>query len=174
MASHLFPSRMSLPSAKGVPTIFLKAVIILIGIVALALCVFSFPHIWVGGHQELPQFAHLVTPGLIGIYATIIPFLFALYQAFKLLRLIDQSDAFSASAIRALHSIKLCAIAMTALYAVALPLAFVIAQLDDAPGLVLIATAFACSPLIVATFAAVLQKLVRSAVDMKTEHDLTI
>jgi len=63
---------------------------------------------------------------------------------------------------------------MTLLYATALPLAFFVAEIQDAPGLIVMSDAFASAPLVVATFAAVLQKLVQNALDMKMEHDLTI
>lgn len=159
---------------KRVPTLFLKAVLVLIGLGALAACVFSFPHVWYGAPAEWPRFAYVIYPGLIGIYATIVPFLFAVYQALKLLQYIDKNNAFSEASIRALRTIKFCAIAVSVLYAIAMPLMYVIAEIDDAPGLILMWAAVCCAPLIVATFAAVLQKLVRSALDMKTEHDLTI
>jgi hypothetical protein len=161
-------------SMKRASTLFLKAVLILIGAVVLIACVISFPHAWQGGPQEAPQFTSVILLGITGIYAAAFPFLFALYQAFMLLRYIDANNAFSDLSEKSLKIIKHCAIAMSILYASALPLAFVIAELDDAPGVVVIATAFACAPLVVATFAAVLQKLIRSAIDMKLENDLTV
>lgn len=157
-----------------VSTLFLKMVLLLMGAIALAFCVFSFPHVWGGAPREWPEITHVLYPGLIGIYATIIPFVCALYQAFNLLRLIDADDAFSERSIGALRIIAYCAIAMSLLYAIALPLIFTVAELDDAPGLILMGLAFAAAPLTVATFAAVLRTLVRSAIDLKTENDLTI
>lgn len=159
---------------KRVSTLFLKAVLLIIGLLVLALCVFSFLPMWDGGTAALPEYTYVLYPGLIGLYATAIPFWLALYQAFKLLQYIDKNNAFSELSIKALRNIKFCAIAMSALYWTAMPLVFVLADLDDAPGGVLIGAALACSPLVVATFAAVLQKLVQNAVDMKLENDLTI
>jgi len=161
-------------SIKRVPTLFLKAVVVLIGAAVLAVVIISFPNVWQGAPREWPQLTSVLYPGLIGIYATVVPFLYALYQILKLLHSIDTNTAFSEASVKSLSIIKYCAVAMSVLYAMALPLAFIVAQLDDAPGLVLMATAFACSPLVVATFAAVLQKLVQSAVDIKSEHDLTV
>ena len=63
---------------------------------------------------------------------------------------------------------------MSMLYWVGMPLIITIADYDDAPGGVLIGAAFASAPLIVATFAAVLQKLVQTALDIKLENDLTV
>lgn len=165
---------MPLPIPKHASTFFLKTVLVVIGIAALALDVFSLPYVWVGAPKEWPTSLPVLYPGLIGIYATIIPFLFAVYQAFTLLQCIDRNNAFSESSIKALRNISWSAIAMTLLYLMAMPLAFVVADADDAPGLILYAFAFACAPLVIATFAAVMKKLVRNALAMKTENDLTI
>ncbi len=161
---------------KRVSTLFLKAVLILIAGTVTVFCVFFFPDAWQGVPAEWPAITetNMVYPGLIGIYLTIVPFLYALLQAFKLLLYIDKNQAFSELSIHALRSIKFAAVTMTVLYASAMPLMFLIAEVDDAPGLILIYGAFTCAPLVVATFAAVLQKLVQNAIDLKAENDLTI
>ncbi|MDD4319568.1 MAG: DUF2975 domain-containing protein [Candidatus Peribacteraceae bacterium] len=124
--------------------------------------------------RELPEYKQALYPALIGFFATALPFFFALYQAFKLLHYIDTNNAFSASSVLALRTIKYCAIAMSILYATGLPMLFIIAELDDAPGLGAMGLAIVFAPLVVATFAAVLQKLVRNALDMKLELDVTV
>lgn len=159
---------------KHASTLFLKSTLVLIALAVIAFASFFIPQIWLEGLREIPAYATVVHLALAALALTVVPFLTALYQAWKLLVRIDANDAFSASSVHALGNILVCAVAMSVLYALALPLAFVVAQLDDAPGLVLIASAFAAAPLIVATFAAVLRKLVRSAVDMKAEHDFTV
>ncbi len=158
---------------KRAPTLFLKAVVVLIGAAVLVLCVFLFPLVYVE-LMKLPELAHLIYPALIGFYATVIPFFFALYQTFKLLHNIDTNNAFSELSVHALRKIKYCAIAMSVLYAMVLPLVVVLSEMDDAPGGVVIGFAIVVAPLVVATFAAVLQKLIQSAVDMKVENDLTV
>lgn len=160
---------------KRASTLFLKAVLVVIGIAVLALTIFAFANIWVGAAAEWPDFTYVIYPGLLGIFLTVIPFLFALFQAFKLLQYIDKNNAFSDLSIKALRYIKYSAVTMTVLYMVAImPIAFIVAHLDDAPGAVPIAAAFACTPLVVATFAAVLQKLIQSGLDLKSENDLTV
>ncbi len=160
---------------KQVSTLLLKAVLVVIGAIVLIGCVWSFPYMWAGAATEIPaEILPIVYIGILGIYAAMFPFLFALLQAFTLLQNIDRNHGFSVSSVKALKIIKYCAVAMTFCYAFALPFAFLFAEADDAPGVILIATALAGAPLIVATFAAVLQMLIQSAIDMKTEHDLTV
>jgi hypothetical protein len=161
---------------KRASTLFLKSVLILMAIGMCVFAFFAFPSMWKGLAVEWPALTvtYFLYSGLIAIFATTLPFLFALFQAFKLLQYIDTNNAFSELSIKALRTIKYSAISMTVLYATALPLVFLVAELDDAPGLILFYSAFACAPFVVATFAAVLQKLVQNAIDLKAEIDLTI
>lgn len=164
----------SLP-LKRVSTLFLKITLVVIALVVLIACYFAFPNIWNGIQAEWPTLSkNLIYLGLICFDITLIPFLIALYQAFRLLQFIDKNIAFSNLSIGALRNIAYCAIAMSALYWLGMPLAFTVADLDDAPGLIIIWAAFASAPLVVATFAAVLQKLVQNALAMKSEIDLTV
>jgi len=55
-----------------------------------------------------------------------------------------------------------------------MPLVYVLAEDEDAPGLILFGTAFVFAPLVIAFFAAVLQKLLKQAIDIQSENDLTI
>lgn len=145
-------------------TLFLKIAVILIGIPILALCIF-----W------LPSFANYFHyPVLIGVYAAAITFFFALYQALKLLSYIDRNKAFSELSVNALKYIKYCAITISILYAGLIPLLFPIAEADDAPGLLALPFIIIFASSVVAVFAAVLQKLLKEAIDIKSENDLTV
>ena len=153
-------------------TLFLKVVVFLIGIPVLAFCLFGLP--WLANHPVNPDYAHMLYPTLIGIYATAIPYYFALYQAFKLLSYIDKNKAFSELSVKALKNIKYCAIIISTLYVVMMPLFFLVAEKDDAPGLIIIGMVLIFASMVVAVFAAVLQKLLKNAIDIKSENDLTV
>jgi hypothetical protein len=159
---------------KRKSTNFLRFVIFLIGMGVLALCVFALPSMWKGGSKEFPMASQAVFLIMIGLYATTIPFFIALWQTLKLLRYIDQNKAFSDLSIRALRNIKYCATTIGALYIGGVPLLLPIAEADDAPGLMVIGAAIACTPIVVAVFAAILQKLLQNAIDIKSENDLTV
>ena len=108
------------------------------------------------------------------MYVSAIPFYTALYQAFKLLTYIDKNQAFSQMSVEALRKIKNCAITISGLYVVIIPFVFMIAEWDDAPGLVLIGLVIIGASMVIAVFAAVLQRLLQEAIDIKTENDLTV
>lgn len=155
-------------------TLFLKVVVILMGLPVLAICIFIAPEIgelaaYIFSDNVLIK--HLVT---IYLWITAIPYYFALYQAFKLLSYIDRNQAFSDLSVRALKNIKYAAVAISALWLLFMPVVYVMAEIDDAPGLILIGMAFTFAPMVIAVFAAVLQKLLKNAIEIKSENDLTV
>ncbi len=155
-------------------TWFLRAVIGLMGLVAAAVCIFALPAITKGAKIEYPGPNTLLYIFIGGLYLSAIPFFLALYQALKLLNYIDKNTAFSQASVNALKFIKYCGIAVSICYAAGVPFLFHVAELDDAPGLGLLALAFTCVPLVITTFAAVLEKLLQNAIDIKYENDLTV
>jgi hypothetical protein len=155
-------------------TWLLRAVLLVMGLVAAAVCIFALPSIFKGSNTEFPGAEAWLYVLIGGLYLSVIPFLLSLYQAWKLLNYIDENSAFSKNSVTALKNIKYCAIAVSICYAAGIPYLFHVAELDDAPGLGLIALAFTCIPIVVATFAAVLQKLIQSGLDLKSENDLTV
>ncbi len=152
----------------------MRGVIIIIGLGVLALCIFGIPVMIRETFRYLHEFSYLKYPTLIDLYATAVIFFFALYQGILLLNYIDKNTAFSELSIKALKKIKYSATAMSGLYLLNMPTIFFLADKDDAPGAIIFGFALACTPLIVAVFSAVLQKLVQNAIDIKPENDLTV
>lgn len=149
-------------------TLFLKGVIYFIGLTVLAICVFVLPF----GIQT--DVTGLYGPILLGLYIPAIPYFFALYQALQLLTYIDKNKAFSELSVNALKNIKYCAIAISALFAAGMPYIYYAAEKDDAPGVIAIGLVITFASVVIATFAAVLQKLVQNGLDLKSENDLTV
>ena len=148
-------------------TIFLRLAIIIMGFAILALCASLLPGIY---HPDNIEFRPLV----IGMYLAAIPFFIALFQALKLLSFIDKNQAFSELAVGALKVIKYCAVSIGIIYIPLLPFLYQIAQEDDAPGILAIGFIFIGASVVVAVFAAVVQKLLQNVIDIKLENDLTV
>jgi len=155
-------------------THFLRAVIIIMALAVLAFCIFVVPSVSLGVTGYLGASIILRYVIMAGAYISSIAFFIGLYQALLLLRYIDTNTAFSDLSAKALRIIGYCAVTMSAIYIAGLPVIYRLAQGDDAPGLIPLGTAFACAPLVVAVFAAVLRKLVQSAIEIKSENDLVI
>ncbi|PZD95900.1 DUF2975 domain-containing protein [Paenibacillus sambharensis] len=155
-------------------TLFLKAAVIIIGIPVLALCIFVVPEIAEFAAELYPDHQYLKILVLLVMYAAAIPFYFALYQAFKLLNYIDRNQAFSELSVRVLKKIKYCAFTISGLYAAGMPLFYLIAEKDDAPGIIVIGMVLVFASMVIGVFAAVLQRLLQEAIDIKSENDLTV
>lgn len=155
-------------------TLFLKLVVFIIGAPVFAFCIFMAPTIAKNVVEGLSGWDYVMLGILTIMYLSAIPFYFALYQAFKLLSYIDQNKAFSELSVGSLRKIKKCAITISSLYVLGLPLFYIFAELDDAPGVVIVGMMSVFSPLVIAVFAAVLQRLLQEAINMKSENDLTV
>jgi len=152
-------------------TIFLKFAVVLMGLPILALCIFVLPEIARFFAELNPTLDFLQYPFLIGLYITAIVFFAALYQTLKLLSYIDKNEAFSEVSVSALKNIKYCAITISILHVLVLPLFYIFAEVDDAPGVGLVVP---FASMVISVFAAVLQKLLKEAIDIKSENDLTV
>ncbi|MEH7331919.1 DUF2975 domain-containing protein [Neobacillus drentensis] len=160
-------------NGKRGSTIFLKVIIFLAGIAVLALCIFFVPRLANFAANLYPNIAPLKYLIFILMYGAAVPFYFALYQAFNLLRYIDENTAFSELSVKALKNIKCCAFIISGLYLLGLPLFHFIAKKVDPPiGLMVIIIVFAS--LVIAVFAAILQRLLQEAINIKSENDLTV
>jgi len=158
-------------------TIFLRVVIVLIGIVALGVLI-RFP-MTEGRAVNLDLFSIYSDPFIIYGYLASIPFFVALYQAFKLLGYIGKNKVFSLSSVKALRNIKYCSIIQGALImmaAIYIRLSFSVKSVtdDDPAGFIAISIVATFISIVIATAAAVFEKTLQSAIDIKSENDLTV
>ena len=160
------------PMKKG-STIFLQIVIVLIGIGALAFLLWE-PHIeGRNTHATLFQI-YFNDPFLAWAYTASISFFVALYQAFRLLGYIGQNKVFSLNSVRALRTIKYCAMAIIGFIVPAEAYLFIIRPGDDIAGGVFMGLLISFISLVVATAATVFESILQSAVDIKSENNLTV
>jgi hypothetical protein len=159
---------------KQITTLFLKFAVIFLGVPILALCIFLVPRIGNFAGELYPNIAYMKSLVLIDMYAAAIPFYFALYQAFKLLSYIDKNQAFSELSVKALQNIKYCAITISTLYLLGMPLYYLMAEGVDPPSFIPIGWIIIFSSIVIAVFAAVLQRLLQEAIHIKSENELTI
>lgn len=158
---------------KRISIIFLQAVIVLIGIVAFALLI-RLP-LTEGRAANLNLFSIYFDPFILYGYAASTAFFVGLYKAFKLLGYIGQDKVFSSNSVRTLKSIKYCAIALSILIVAAgLYIRIFHNKEDDPAGFLAICAVTTFVSIVVVTAAAVFEKILQNAIDMKSENDLTI
>lgn len=154
-------------------TIFLQIVIVLLGLGALALLLWE-PHLE-GRNANATTFEiYFRDPFLAYIYAASIAFFVALYQAFRLLGFIGKNQVFSLQAVKALRTIKYCALILVAALAAPIAYVFIVQPNEDGAGALVIGLLLIFISSVVATAAAVFEKTLQSAVDLKAENDLTV
>lgn len=146
----------------------LRAALIGLAAAVLAICIFALP----AGIASDQVGAY--RPILAGLYLPAIPFFIALQQTWILLGLIGRNKAFSKHAIQALRRIRNCALVISGLFAAGSPYIYLVAEQDDAPGVLALALIIIGASFAIATAAAVFQQLVQTAVAIKSENDLTV
>ncbi len=158
---------------KKSSTLFLKLVLLLIALAVFAGLIW-FPQTE-GRAANLDLVSIYANPLIIYIYIGSIPFFVGIYQAFKLLNLIDESKAFSQSAVNTLKNMKYASLTLIGFIILALIyIRFAAVGDDDPAGPTMVGILVCFAIAVVATAAGVFQKLLQNAVDIKSENDLTV
>lgn len=157
---------------KRTSTVFLQVVVVFIGIGALALLLWE-PHTeGVNAHATFLQV--YLDPFIALVYAGSIPFFVGVYQAFKVLGYAGKNRIFSPAAVKALRTIKFCAIAIIGFVVIEEVVIMLNHGSDDAAGGVFMGVLITFGSIVIATAAAMFERILQSAVDMKSENDLTV
>ena len=153
-------------------TAFLQTVIVLIGIGALALLLWE-PHVE-GRNTHATVFEiYFKDPFLAYAYVGSIPFFVALYHAFKVLGYAGRNQVFSPAAVKALRTIKFCALALIGFVAVG-EIFILMNDSEDRAGGVFMGVLITFGSIVMATAAATFERILQNATDLKSENDLTV
>ncbi len=153
---------------RRISTTLFQAAILLIGIVVLAILIWT--PLTEGRAADLDLFSIYADPFILYGYAASIAFFVGLYKAFKLLGYIGQNQMYSSNAVRALKSIKYCAIVFSILIVMAgLYIAIFHNKEDDPAGFLAICIVTTFISIVVATAAAIVGKKWQHTIDMKSE-----
>lgn len=153
-------------------TLFLKLAVIFMGLPVLVLSVVGL--IDLVRNPANPDYAYMLYPIVTGIYLSSLPYYYALLQSYRLLSFIDNGEAFSELSVFALRKIKYCGILISIIFMVLMPFVFMLAQIEDAPGLIIVGMIPVFTAMVIGVFAAVLEKLLKEAIDIKSLNDLTV
>jgi len=158
---------------KRSSTVFLQIVIVLIGIGTLALLLWEPTLEGRNAHATLFE-VYFNDPFLTFVYTGSLAFFVALYQTFKLLGYIGQNKVFSQPAVKALRIIKYCAIAIIGFVVIEEIYIMLNHGSDDPAGGVFMGILITFGSIVVATAAAMFERILQNAVDIKSENDLTV
>lgn len=125
-----------------------------------------------GRAKNLDFFSIYSDPFILYVYAASVPFFIALYKAFTLLGYIGQNKAFSLNAVKALQSIRYCAILLCIFIVIAGVYIRIFHNKDDDPaGFIALCIATIFISLVVAAAVTVLEKILQDGMEMKSAQD---
>ncbi|HPJ00388.1 MAG TPA: DUF2975 domain-containing protein [Enterococcus sp.] len=110
----------------------------------------------------------------ISLYGTAISSLSIIFFVYRMLRLVDQSNPFSTQTLQLVRKIKQATLVIFVLFLGLLPMVYRIADVEDAPGVVIIGLGIVTVPLALSVFVATIEKLLESVIQIKHENDLTV
>ncbi|MFZ2555450.1 MAG: DUF2975 domain-containing protein [Minisyncoccia bacterium] len=158
---------------KRSSTLFLQIVIVALGLVTLAIMI-RFP-MTEGRAINLGLFSIYADPFIVYGYLASTTFFVALYQAYSLLGYIGQNKVFSLGSVKTLRIIKYCALMQSILIVMAgIYIRIFHAADDDPAGFLALCIMTTLISIVIATAAAVFERTLQSAVDIKSENDLTV
>jgi hypothetical protein len=159
---------------KRFPILILRLAVFVAGAIVLAICGGAV-HVVMTEPDPASTYFLLARILLAGVCFAAVPYFIALHQSYKLLGLIDTNRAFSDLSVHALKVITRCAFADFLICAAAgLPFFYTVAQIEDAPGLVVIGMTITGIAFVISVFASILNRLLQEVIAMKSENDLTI
>jgi hypothetical protein len=165
-----------IPVKRGL-TIVTRGVLYLMGFAVISICVILLPELAREEAVANPN-AGPAVPFLIGAWVLSVPIFVALHHTLRLLSYIDTDKAFSVLSVKALQNIKMCAIAFSAMIVFGAITVIVMARIsdprEDVTHILTLGFIFTFAASIVATFAAVLKRLLQDAINIKTENDLIV
>jgi hypothetical protein len=157
---------------KRTSTLFLQVVIVLIALGALVLLLWE-PHLE-GVNANSTFFEVYLDPFIVLVYLGSIPFFIALYQAIKVLGYAGKNKIFSQAAVKALRTIKYCALAIIGFVVLEEIVIMLNHGNDDAAGAFMMGVFITFCSIVIATAAAMFERILQNAVDIKSENDLTV
>ncbi len=152
-------------------TLFLQAAVVFAGAGALALLLLE-PHL--EGRNVNSTFFEIYfkDPFLAYAYLASIPFFIALYQIFNVLKFVGQNRTFSHETGKALRIIKYCAISILCFIAGSVIFIYpMFGDKDDRPAGVFMRLLIAFGSIVIASAAAMFEKILKNAMDSKLKTD---
>lgn len=139
---------------------FLKVISVLAVIPPLFLCIYFFPKIVIEGIDLSSPYAPYMIVIMISVYFISVPYSYAFYITYKLLCLIEKREFFTKESEANLTKINKLAYLAAVFFTIDLPFVYILADMDDAPGLVMVGLFLTIFSLAIGVFASVLKKVV--------------
>jgi succinate dehydrogenase hydrophobic anchor subunit len=152
----------------NISTLVLRAVALLFAAAGVLVCIFVLPELGAVIPVFHPKYAFWQYPVLVGLYAAAACFFYALIHFWLMLNSIDRDEL---PTQRSMKAIRVSSIIFTVLFFVAaMPAIYVLAEVNDAPGAILLGTALGVLPMAAAAIIAILERIVKAAMPRRGER----
>lgn len=111
---------------------------------------------------------------MVAVTATTIFGLAALYKLYLAVQLIGDNQAFSMKILPIVHRMSHLLLGMACSFCGILPFVYQGAQIEDAPGIVILGLILVSLPFALFVFAQIVEELFKQAVALQKEQDLTV
>jgi hypothetical protein len=150
-------------------TMLLQAVVVLIGIGALAFLLWE-PHLEGRNANATPYEIYFKDPFLAYAYVASVSFFMALYHAFKVLRYAGTNRLFSYAAVKSVRTIRYCAIAMIAFVVVGEII--ILPNADELPPPIFMGLLIVVGSTVIAAAMSMFEKILKKAIGIPPESPL--
>jgi len=113
-----------------------------------------------------PIYGYILYPILIAIYLSTILIYLAFYQAWRFISMIEKNQIFNLTSIAYLKKIKIYGLIFSAIYIIALPFFYLLANADDAPGVIFFGMTPLVGGFIVYLFSEMFEKIIRKGISI--------
>ena len=120
---------------KNISILFLKVALVLLILPTLALG--SYGLYYLLNNPANPDYASSLYPIITGMYVSLIPLYHGVYRVWRILSHVKKETIQSTAAERDIKAVRLSAVLFGVVFLLVSPFVFMVAQLDDAPGLVI-------------------------------------
>lgn len=152
---------------KKASTIILRLALLAMAVVMLGIC-FGIGWTVNAEGRSNSEYSYVGIILLIGTCSAAVPFFITLFQSAKLLSIIDRGRVFSEQSINALSAIIRSTLVVFAVCTIGgLPFFYMIAEMDEAPGVIFLGMAISGIVFAIAMFAYVLRWLLKEAIGYK-------
>jgi len=153
---------------RRLATLILRAAATVLATAGALVCVFGLPKFAEAIVAIRPDLSFWQYPVLVGLYLTAACFFYVIFQFWRMLNAID-GDALPPQ--KCMKAIRVGSIVFGILYFVfAMPVIFMLADADDAPGAILIGVAMEIFPIGSAAVIAILEPIVKAAMPRMGER----
>lgn len=149
---------------KKISVHLLQAAVFVLAVTALAFYTFTAPTIFHNISDGLTGIDYAFLAILVILYISAVPLSIIGFHVIKFLSHVNKQETFSAVAMNRLKKIRNSALVVSGLFLLTLPSFYMFAELDDAPGVILVGLVFVFIPTIFTVVTEIVHEIIQEGI----------